>query len=244
MQNRLIAAHRSSSAYRSSVAVVMLLAAFAAGCQRTETAQPPEPAPAPAPAPAPVQPKADPAPANPPSAAGASAPAATPTEPQPDKPKPIPHTSLAKDAKPMNTFKTPTSVVVEEHRAGTGFPTLPKAVVTIHFELRVQSDWSLVQSTYQEGSPETRRMDVLVLGLADGLIGMRKGALRRIIVPPTRGFGSEGAVDKDGKVVIPPDATLVFDVELIDVQQTLTEMKPPEMPKGARAPGAEPEPGK
>lgn len=234
--------HVSAAAILATVGLAMC------GCQKSETAQSAPaaqtPAPSSGPSASPPAAKPDAAPSTaqtPPTTPGApAAPAA-----EPDKPKPIAHTSLAKDAKPINVFLTPTNVSVEEHRAGTGFPTLPKAVVTMHFELRVQSDWSLVQSTYQDGAPETRKLDLLVLGLADGLVGMRKGAMRRIIVPPTRGFGSEGAVDKDGKVVIPPDATLVFDVELIDIQQTLTDLKPKvEMPKGVRSPDPTLEPGK
>lgn len=239
--------HRRFLSFASAATMLAAAGLAFSGCQKSETAPsaPAVQAPAQAPAPTTQSPaKPDPAPSSTAQAATPN-PAAPAAPAEPDKPKPIPHTSLAKDAKPINVFKTPTNVSVEEHRAGTGFPTLPKAVVTMHFELRVQSDWSLVQSTYQEGAPETRRLDALVLGLADGLVGMRKGAMRRIIVPPNRGFGSEGAVDKDGKVIIPPDATLVFDVELIEIQQTLTDLKPKvEMPKGARAPEPTAEPGK
>lgn len=226
-----------------AIAMLAMTGLMAYGCQKSEKAPPvarPDSTPTSTPAPKPA-PKPDPVASTPAAAGNAS----TPAPADADKPKPIPHESLAKDAKPLNTFQTPTNVTVEEHRAGTGFPTLPKAVVTIHFELRVQSDWSLVQSTYQDGAPETRKLEALVLGLGDGLIGMRKGAMRRIIIPPNRGFGSEGAVDKDGKVVIPPNATLVFDVELVEIQQTLTDMKPQlEVPKAAKAPMPNGEPGK
>ena len=43
---------------------------------------------------------------------------------------------------------------------------------------------------------------------------MRVGGLRRLILPPELAYGSTGA----GNGAIPPNATLVFDIELVDVQ--------------------------
>jgi peptidylprolyl isomerase len=43
---------------------------------------------------------------------------------------------------------------------------------------------------------------------------MRVGGRRRLVVPPDMGYGRKGA----GKGAIPPNATLVFDIELIKVQ--------------------------
>ncbi len=46
----------------------------------------------------------------------------------------------------------------------------------------------------------------------EGLLGMRVGGRRRLVVPPALGYGSRGAGD-----TIPPDAVLVFDMELMSV---------------------------
>jgi FKBP-type peptidyl-prolyl cis-trans isomerase FkpA len=47
-----------------------------------------------------------------------------------------------------------------------------------------------------------------------GVVGMRVGGLRRLTIPPELGYGSAGA----GQGRIPPNASLVFDVELLSVQ--------------------------
>ena len=53
----------------------------------------------------------------------------------------------------------------------------------------------------------------VIQGWDQGFTGMRVGGLRRLVIPPEQAYGSEGA----GGGVIPPNATLVFDVELVSV---------------------------
>jgi FKBP-type peptidyl-prolyl cis-trans isomerase FkpA len=47
-----------------------------------------------------------------------------------------------------------------------------------------------------------------------GVVGMRVGGLRRLTIPPELGYGAAGA----GQGRIPPNASLVFDIELLNVQ--------------------------
>lgn len=52
-----------------------------------------------------------------------------------------------------------------------------------------------------------------IKGWEDGIVDMKSGGRRRLIIPPELGYGANGAGQ-----VIPPGATLLYEIELIDVE--------------------------
>ncbi|HMN39982.1 MAG TPA: FKBP-type peptidyl-prolyl cis-trans isomerase [Phycisphaerales bacterium] len=220
-----------------SIALVALTALLAYGCERGKENAAPPPRPIPA-ADAPATPAAPPAakPTDPPHPAPAPDGAASDAG---DTPKPpIPHTELAKDHKPLSETTTPRGVIVQTMKEGAGLPTFPKALVTLHFVMYVKDGWKKIESTYESGEPFVeQRLDNFVPGLGEGVVGMKPGEVRRIIVPPALAFGHEGLTEKDGTVVVGPDATIVFDAELISAKQAFIDPSAKPASPGAPAPG-------
>jgi len=82
------------------------------------------------------------------------------------------------------------------------------------------TDGSLFDSSRSRGQPFpfTIGQGQVIAGWDEGIPGMAAGGKRKLIIPSTLGYGSQGQQDPNtGATIIPPDATLVFEVELISV---------------------------
>ena len=78
-------------------------------------------------------------------------------------------------------------------------------------------DRTKFDSTLDRRRPLTLRLGAgdVIKGLDEGLTGMKVGGKRKLIVPPELGFGKEG-----GGGVIPPNATLIYEIELLAVRDS------------------------
>jgi FKBP-type peptidyl-prolyl cis-trans isomerase len=85
--------------------------------------------------------------------------------------------------------------------------------VAIHYEMRL-ADRTLVESSRDTGQPVRFRVGdgVLPRGLEQGIVGMRLFGRRRLSVPSELAFGATGRPPR-----IPPDAAVLFDVELMEL---------------------------
>lgn len=76
-------------------------------------------------------------------------------------------------------------------------------------------DGTKFDSSVDRGQPFQFRLGAgrVIKGWDEGVVGMNIGSKRKLIIPPNLGYGARGA----GRV-IPPNATLIFDVELLDLR--------------------------
>lgn len=85
--------------------------------------------------------------------------------------------------------------------------------VSIHYTGWL-TDGTKFDSSVDRNLPFETKIGVgyVIKGWDMGVIGMRKGEKRKLTIPSEFGYGARGAGD-----LIPPDATLVFEVELLDI---------------------------
>ncbi|WP_067214971.1 FKBP-type peptidyl-prolyl cis-trans isomerase [Marinomonas gallaica] len=98
--------------------------------------------------------------------------------------------------------------VIEE---GTGNQPVASSTVRVHYEGRLV-DGQVFDSSIQRGEPIEFPLAGVIAGWTEGLQLMKEGAKYRFAIPAELGYGAQGA-----GAVIPPHATLVFDVELIAI---------------------------
>ena len=59
-----------------------------------------------------------------------------------------------------------------------------------------------------------------ITGFEEGVIGMKVGGKRRLFIPAALGYGATNVYDENGRLIIPANSNLIFDVELVGVQTT------------------------
>ena len=108
---------------------------------------------------------------------------------------------------------TPTGLIIEEIVVGNGAAATAGQKVKVHY-----TGW-LTNGTKFDSSKDRNDPFVFPLGAGsvikgwdEGVQGMKIGGKRKLTIPPALGYGARGAGG-----VIPPNATLVFEVELLGV---------------------------
>ncbi len=97
---------------------------------------------------------------------------------------------------------------------GSGEEARPGRIVDVDYTGWLQ-DGTRFDSSKDRNKPLTFRIgiDEVIQGWHEGIAGMKEGGKRRLVIPPDLGYGKQGAGG-----VIPPNATLVFEVELVAVR--------------------------
>ena len=121
------------------------------------------------------------------------------------------------NASPTKVTGKPTTTVSGlqywEITAGTGTTAVSGKSVTVHYTGWL-TDGKKFDSSVDHGQPFTFQLGAgrVIKGWDEGVAGMKIGGKRQLRIPPELGYGARGAGG-----VIPPNATLIFDVELLEV---------------------------
>jgi FKBP-type peptidyl-prolyl cis-trans isomerase len=91
--------------------------------------------------------------------------------------------------------------------------------IAIHYEAYL-ADGTRFDSSRERDTPFifTPGLGVLIDGLEQGVIGLRTEGTRRLIIPPALAFGAEGRRDAGGQVIVPGNATVIYDIEVLLIQ--------------------------
>lgn len=114
-----------------------------------------------------------------------------------------------------------TTLQINDTQVGSGTEATNGKTVTVHYTgwlynaTTAGNKGTKFDSSVDRNQPFQFTLGVgqVIKGWDQGVLGMKVGGKRTLIIPPSLGYGSQGAGG-----VIPPNATLVFDVELLEVR--------------------------
>ena len=113
----------------------------------------------------------------------------------------------------MSTTTTESGLQIEEIRVGNGDSAVAGQFVSVHY-----TGWLTNGSKFDSSKDRKEPFEFplgqrnVIAGWDEGVQGMRVGGVRKLTIPPHLGYGARGAGG-----VIPPNATLVFEVELLEI---------------------------
>ena len=117
---------------------------------------------------------------------------------------------LAENAKRQGVITTATGLQYEVLTQGTGVQPKPTDTVEVHY-VGTLTDGTVFDSSVERGQTASFRLDQVITGWTEGVQLMKEGSKYRFTIPSSLAYGEGGAG------AIPPNAALIFDVELIKV---------------------------
>jgi FKBP-type peptidyl-prolyl cis-trans isomerase len=128
---------------------------------------------------------------------------------------------LDKVAQEKGAVRTASGMVYEEVKAGSGDSPKATDVVKVNYEGRL-TDGTVFDSSLKRGQPATFPLNGVIKCWTEGVQKMKVGGKAKLVCPSDLAYGDHGQGN-----VIPPGATLVFDVELLGIEKPGADAKKP-----------------
>lgn len=119
----------------------------------------------------------------------------------------------AKAAKEKGAVKTASGLVFRSIVEGKGEKPKATSVVKVNYEGRFP-DGKVFDASARHGGPATFPLNRVIACWTEGVQRMKVGGKAQLVCPPSIAYGSRGA-----GAAVPPNATLVFEVELLAIQK-------------------------
>ena len=126
---------------------------------------------------------------------------------------------LAENAKKDGIHTTESGLQYEVITEGTGAMPVETDTVKVHYKGTLV-DGTEFDSSYNRGEPVTFPLNAVIPGWTEGLQLMKVGSKYKLYIPSKIGYGERGVSQ-----VIPPNSTLIFEVELLEIVPPETEKK-------------------
>jgi len=126
---------------------------------------------------------------------------------------PIPELEPTPRAEKKAAAPEPEDLVIEDVKVGTGAKVAEGDKIKVHYTGRLKKTNLKFDSSLDKGDPFEFTVGTGVIeGWSKGVIDMKVGGKRKLVIPSKLGYGDTGSPPK-----IPPKATLVFDIELLSI---------------------------
>ena len=115
-----------------------------------------------------------------------------------------------------NEVKMKSGLIIVDNVVGEGLEAEKFDILTVHYTGKLE-DGTVFDSSKNPGRDPFRftvGTGQVIRGWDEGFVGMKIGGTRTLTIPSEMGYGARGAGD-----VIPPNATLIFEVELLEVDK-------------------------
>ncbi len=118
---------------------------------------------------------------------------------------------LKENAKKSGVVTTASGLQYKIEKAGSGRKPNETSVVTVHYKGRLL-DGTVFDSSYDRNEPIEIPLDQVIPGWTEGLQLLKTGSKATLYIPAKLGYGEDGIPE-----TIPPNSTLIFDIELLKV---------------------------